>query len=554
MSRRSTLAAPALEFEERRRRIEAEPLPANIHELLATAARDAGNQLLWDFFESGERASYREVYERVMRLAAGLRSIGVRKGTHVAVMLPNVEAFPLTWLAIGVLGAVMVPVNVSYQLRELVYVLEDSDAEYLVADASRLDTVTAGMASGDIRLPARQIVVRGASGLEGDWAWETLAGCGDAFSPPEVGLDDLLNIQYTSGTTGFPKGCMLAQRYWIVCGKVNAARDARRFERILASTPFYYMDPQWLLLMTIYQRATLFVAARQSASRFTSWLQRFQIQFCLFPYVVFKQPPSPDDRVPCVIRGNVYGVPKSIHAALEERFDFCAREAFGMTEVGSAMFMPIEAADMAGSGSCGKPSPFRECRIVDDAGNPVAAGEIGELQIRGPGILMGYYNNPEATAAAIRDGWFRTGDLFRQDERGYFYIVGRAKDMIRRSSENIAAREVEAVLNSVPSVLESAAIGVPDELRGEEVKAYLVLREGVQPSTSVIQEAIATCTAQLARFKVPRYYSFRTALPKTPSLKIAKQVLKTEAGNAAEPTFDRVEQRWLGAPLLEEQA
>jgi acyl-CoA synthetase (AMP-forming)/AMP-acid ligase II len=553
MTRQTTLAHPTLDLEERRRLIEAEPLPRNIHDLISRAASESGDKVLWHFFENGTRITYAEMYARVIGLAAGLQSIGIRKGTHVAVMLPNVEAFPLTWLAIGVLGAVMVPVNVGYQRRELVYVLNDSDAEYLVVDASRMDAVSAGIEAGEIRLNRTKIVVAGGPTPHECTDWSALAVCTERPELPQVSLDDLLNIQYTSGTTGFPKGCMLTQRYWIVSGKVNAMRDGRKFERILASTPFYYMDPQWLLLMTVYQRATLFVAAKQSASRFTSWLREFGIEFCLFPYVVFKQPTKSDDRVPTVVRGNVYGVPKGIHAALEERFDFCAREAFGMTEVGSAMFMPIEASDMVGSGSCGKPSPFRECRIVDEQGVEVQTGEIGELVIRGPGILVGYYKNAEATRQALRDGWFHTGDLFRRDERGYFYIVGRVKDMIRRSSENIAAREVESVLNSAPSVLESAAIGVPDEVRGEEVKAYLVLKEGVQPTQDVLHEVIAVCTAQLARFKVPRYYSFRASLPKTPSLKIAKQVLKSEALQPQERTFDRIRQVWMESPAMQDE-
>ncbi len=551
MPRHTTLALKTLPVEERRQRIESEPLPRNIHDLIATAAREVGDRPLWDFFESGEQATYGQMYERVLKLAAGLQSAGVRKGSHVAVMLPNVEAFPLTWLAIGVLGAVMVPVNVGYQQRELVYVVNDSDAEYLVVDAGRIDTVSAALAAREIRLKPENIILAGPVPAGGFRAWADLANCQDPFTPPPVDLDDLLNIQYTSGTTGFPKGCMLAQRYWIVCGKINAFRDARVYRRILASTPFYYMDPQWLLLMTIYQRATLFVAARQSTSRFTSWLNRFQIEFCLFPYIVFKQPPSPEDPVRSVLRGNVYGIPRSMHAALEERFDFCAREAFGMTEVGSAMFMPIEAADMVGSGSCGQPSPFRECRIVDPEGREVPRGEIGELTIRGAGILQGYYKREEATAQALRDGWFHTGDLFRQDERGYFYIVGRAKDMVRRSSENIAAREVEAVVNSAPAVLESAVIGVPDELRGEEVKAFVVLKDDIAPNQAILDEIIATCVTQLASFKVPRYFSFRTQLPKTPSLKVAKQTLKTDAAHAAEPTFDRVHQRWTGVTTTE---
>jgi crotonobetaine/carnitine-CoA ligase len=297
--------------------------------------------------------------------------------------------------------------------------------------------------------------------------------------------------------------------------------------------------------MTFYHRATLYVAAKQSVSRFMGWVREFGINFCLFPYLIFKQPPTPDDGHNEVVRANVYGVPRDIHPRIEERFDMVLREAFGMTEVGSAMYMPIEATDMVGSGSCGVPSPFRECAVFDADGNPTAPGEIGELCIRGAGIMLGYYNNPEATGAAFRDGWFRTGDLFRVDERGYFYIVGRQKDMIRRSSENIAAREVESVLNSLSAVAESAVVPVPDALRGEEIKSYIVLNDGRRPTAATIEGIISACAKQLAPFKVPRYFAFPQSLPKTASLKVAKQRLIEQAVSSDEPTYDRVAARWL---------
>ena len=548
MSRSKTLSRPGPSLEERRRRIESEPLPANIAALIDEAADAAGDRLAWNFFESGEAITYSQLRRRVRGLAKSLAGIGVKKGTHVAVMLPNIAAFPLTWLAIGTLGAVMIPVNVGYQPRELRFVLDSGDAEFAIVDESYWPMLDGCLGEGGLRVARENVVVhgRGAPGLHD---WDALAQPSDEphVAAETVGLDDLLNIQFTSGTTGFPKGCMLTQRYWLTSGKVNAFRDGRGYERILASTPFYYMDPQWLLLMTFYQRATLFVAARQSTSRFTSWLREHRIQFCLFPFLVYKNPPAADDRLDDLVRGNVYGLAPAVHAKIEERFDFCAREAFGMTELGSAMFMPIEATDMVGSGSCGVPVPFRECRIVDADDRPVAPGEAGELCVRGPGILLGYYNNPEATAKALRGGWFHTGDLFRQDQRGYFYIVGRQKDMIRRSSENIAAREVEAVLNSFPVVLESAVVPVPDEVRGEEVKAYVVLRDGTgADEKAMLEQIVSGCQAQLARFKVPRYFTFRSELPKTASLKVAKEGLHASARAGTERTYDRVAGGWIG--------
>jgi crotonobetaine/carnitine-CoA ligase len=530
---------------ERRRAIESEPLPVNVGALLEAAAAETPDHLVWDFFECGERLDYKGLRNTVNGLARSLLEVGIAHGVHVAVMLPNVPAMPLTWLALARLGAVMVPVNTGYRRRELAYVMNDSEARYAVVHADVLPVLQEARASGEVKIADDRIVVVGGDGTTPGVPWERLADTPVAhFAPPREPLrDDLMNIQYTSGTTGFPKGCMLTQRYWLISGKVNAFRDGRHYERILASTPFYYMDPQWLLLMAMYHRATLFVAARQSLSRFMGWVREHRINFCLLPWLVAKQPAHPLDAKNEVVRANVYGVARQLHASIEERFDLCAREAFGMTEVGSAMFMPIEAIDMVGSGSCGLPSPFRECRIADETGRTLPTGEVGELLIRGPGIMTGYYRKPDATAAAFHGDWFRTGDLFRMDERGYFYIVGRVKDMIRRSSENIAAREVEAVLHAMPEIVEAAVVPVPDEIRGEEVKAVLRLQEGLSADRRLLDRVIAHCQESLAPFKVPRYFSFREAFPRTPSHKIAKNVLIGEPAKPGE-CFDRVSGNW----------
>lgn len=553
MAYHDTLAQTVASLPERRRKIESEPLPGNLHALLAEAARDNGPATLWNFFEIGETITYADCLERVERLAAGLQDLGVKKGDHVAVMMPNVPAMPLTWFAIATLGAVMVPVNTSYTPRELTYVLSNSDATFLVTHDSLAPLIDEFVRNASTKLRHDHVVVTGQG--HGFTSWESLADTPRRpLDTASVGHGDLLNIQYTSGTTGFPKGCMLTQEYWLVSGKANAFRDGRRYRNLLAPTPFYYMDPQWLLLMTIYQRGTLFVANKQSASRFMQWVRDHEINFCLMPYLIYKQEPRPEDGRNQLVRANIYGAPRDLHARIEQRFDVVAREAFGMTEVGPAMFMPIEATDMVGSGACGVPSPFRECKVIDESGNEVAPGEVGELCIRGRGILLGYYNNPSATESAFLDGWFRTGDAFRRDERGYFYIQGRYKDMIRRSAENIAAREVEAVLNGLSEVGESAAVPVPDAIRGEEVKAYIVLREGVPASDESLQRIIAGCQTNLAKFKVPRYYSFIEALPKTASLKIAKGALREQAADRKERTFDRQSGQWLDAPNMEKSA
>ena len=530
---------------QRCRQLEAEPLPTSTAALLDQAATDVPDRLAWHFIDSGETATYREVQAMVNRVAAGLAGLGVRKGTHVAMMVPNLPQFPLTWLAIGRLGAVMVPVNISYTGRELDYIVNDGRAEFLVIAEEFLPTLAAMVRRPAHLVDARVIVVGNArSGMHD---WHALHDAGDpAYQASEpVGLDDLLNIQYTSGTTGFPKGVLQAQRYWITQSKINAFRDGLAYERILISTPFYYMDPQWLLLMTFHQRATAFIAAKQSTSRYTEWLRTWNIQFSLMPAeVMFKNPPSPDDGDNQIRRVNVYGLRKEIHAAVEQRFNVNAREAFGMTELGSATFMPLEVEDMTGSGSCGITGPFRECKVVDAEGREVPRGEIGELVVRGSGILRGYFNKPEATREAFYGDWFRTGDLFRQDERGYFYIVGRVKEMIRRSSENIPAREVEAVLKDMPQIMEAAVLGVPDEIRKEEVKAYVILQPGLTRAEVPPEAIIEHARKYLAPFKVPRYIEYRAEFPRTPSNKIRKPELQKEKPDLRTDSWDRVDGVW----------
>jgi acyl-coenzyme A synthetase/AMP-(fatty) acid ligase len=241
----------------------------------------------------------------------------------------------------------------------------------------------------------------------------------------------------------------------------------------------------------------------------------------------------------------VYGLSKENHHRFEERFDVTAREAYGMTEIGTGLFMPIENTDMIGSGSCGIPAPFREACIVDSDGRHLGPGEIGELLMRGPGLTLGYYKRTESTNAAFRDGWFRTGDLFKRDKRGFYYMVGRVKDMIRRAGENIAALELETVLVGLQDVAEAAVVPVKDELRGEEVKAYIVPRAEVKDQHTLLLQVMEHCMRNLAPFKVPRYFEFRDSLEKTASGKIAKHALQSETHDLRAGSFDRINDEWI---------
>lgn len=224
MSRQHVLNVPVPAVEERNRKIESEPLPPNIGALLDAAAADVPDRIAWNFFESGESITYSELRERVDRLANGMAEAGIDRATHVGVMLPNVAALPTTWLALARMGAVMVPINIAYTPREISFVVENGDVEWLVIDAACLPSL-AKLAQLPGKLDAARIFVTGPGG-EGYARWDGLINDGSSvFTPSQaVALDDVANIQYTTGTTGFPKGCVLSHRYWLTISKVNARR------------------------------------------------------------------------------------------------------------------------------------------------------------------------------------------------------------------------------------------------------------------------------------------------------------------------------------------
>lgn len=529
------------------RALEQTPFPANIPTLVREQAARFADRPLWTFFEEDERATtYAEALAAIESCAAGLYTAGVRKGSHVAVMLPNIGQFPVTWLALQWLGAVQVPVNIAYTGRELHYVLTDSDASHLVIAAELLPAYHDLGAEAPFG-PDHVLVVGDGQGFGRSLAALVAAAPPLPADLPQAGLDDLANIQYTSGTTGFPKGCMLTHRYWLTLSLVAAMRFGSGDEatNILVAQPFFYMDPQWLTLMAMRIGGQTFVARRASSTRFMDWVHRYQANYCIFPEIVAQQPPRPDDADNSLRLVSIFGHNREKHAAVEKRFGFVARESFGMTEVGSALYTPVEAKFMVGSGTCGIPSPFREAKIIDADGNELPDGVVGELCLRGPGIMLGYYKKDAANAESLRDGWFRTGDLFWRDQNGFHYIVGRLKDMIRRSGENIAAREVEAILTEIPQVLEAAAVGVKDPRRGEEVKAYLVLRPGFSPDDLPPAAVFDHCARRLAPFKIPRFLEYIAELPKTPSGKITKPKLIALKSDLRAGSYDRQVGEWL---------
>jgi acyl-CoA synthetase (AMP-forming)/AMP-acid ligase II len=514
-------------------------LEKNIGVLVENAATRFNEKEVLRFHPEDEVFSFNSLNEHVNRFANALAARGISSGDHVAVMLPNRPEFPLTWLALAKMGAVMVPLNTRYQAVDLRYVLNDSDAVALITDADLLPQFREVMTETP---KVREVLLAGKERSEEALQLSDLVDkASPRFSSADITADALLNIQYTSGTTGFPKGCMLTHEYWMTLG-MNAAETMLPDDVFLSVTPFYYMDPQWELIMCLTIGCTMVITRKYSATKYMNLVRQYDVSVAwatMAPWT-FKQPESPLDRQHRLRFVFVGGMPPGMHKPFEERFNVAAREAYGMTEIGIGMYVPLEDAHMSGSGSVGKPPEFRQVKIVNDAGEEVKPGQTGELLIKGPGMFKGYYKKPQETAEAFDQGWFHTGDLFRQDNAGYFYIVGRKKDMIRRSGDNISASEVEYVLTSHPLILSAAVVPVPDENRGEEVKAYVVLADDQTPETVPPGEIVTYCSERIADFKVPRYIEYKARFSMTPSDKIKKHLLLEEKEDLTAGCYDRM--------------
>lgn len=522
-------------------------LPETLGEFIHRLAETLGEKCAVSWFQDGTQITFRQLDEEGDRLASSLVRLGARKGAHIAVMLPNVRETLITWTAIGRIGAVMVPVNVAYTSTELGFVLNDADIQFVVIDELFLPILDGVTDRPEMIVPGN-VVVRGTA-RDGEQTLENLVSTGQFpfTSPVTVHGSDLLNIQYTSGTTGFPKGCMLTHEYWIRTGYTLAITRGEDpgIDNVLVWAPFFYMDGMWQILSAFFMSATTFVARRMSITEFLGWIRDFQINSCTFPEPALKAfPASPADADIKLRYIYTFGWRPENKREAEERFGCVARDAYGMTELGTATSTPIKAGERNFRKTCGLPMPDRRLKIVDENGHRVRQGEVGELWVSGPGIMWGYYKRPAANAEVFRGDWFRTGDYFVQDEDGYFHIVGRIKDMIKRSGENIAAREVETVLNGIDGVVESAVLPVPDSRRGEEVKAYIRLKEDMIWQDLPPETLLEQCAAHLAAFKLPRYWAYVEDFPRTSVGKIAKSQLKTEAGDLRMGAYDRLDDVW----------
>lgn len=512
-------------------------------DLLHLAARQWPDRTALVFDPGGDALAFAELQRLVHQLAAGLDALGVAAGDRVAVMLPNVAEFPVAWLATVHLGAVAVPVNTRLGATDLHGVLAHAEPGVAVVAADHVDAVRAAA-------PELTLVVVGEHAADGRrvHGWHQLLAAGRPQPPAAAVPETVANIQYTSGSTGEPKGCMLSHAYWVEIARTMARHGPRIDDSdvLLTAQPFTYMDPQWNLATALGTGSRLVVADRFHPARFWPTVQRHGVTYfyCLgvMPSLLLRTEPVAGEHRSSVRYAACSAIPADRHAELERRFGAPWHELYGSTETGvDLMIGPDEHDAAVGTGAMGRPVPNREVRIVDvETGEPVPRGQVGKLLVRGSYQSDGYFRDPDATARAFARSWYDTGDLARQDDGGYVHFEARTKDIIRRSGENVAAVQVEQVLEQHPLVDLAACVPVPDEIRGEEIKAYVV--GPPDPTADQLDDLIGHMSQNLAYFKVPRYWEFRTELPLTSSEKVAKHRLRTEPG--ARPCFDRVAGSW----------
>lgn len=523
----------------------------NIREVIESAARMSPNKVFFLFQD--KQFTFEEFDRNINQVANGFLKLGVKKGDRVAVMMNNKPELAFVWLGLNKIGAVYAPLNTSYKSMETEYIINNSDSKMMIVDLDLADTVQ--KVRGNCPL-LKDVIVFGERALEGTKLYSDMfKGMSPDLASVDIKSTDDAAILYTSGTTGNPKGCVEQHGYYLNCGEVySKMMHFGPSDRVLNPLPLFHMNPQVLCVMGMLMAGGSYVMVdRFHPKEWWSDIYKYKATFYhylgVIPAMTMGLPVADFEKDLQPTRGLGAGVNHKMHAPFEKRFNTKLLEVFGMTETGLNFCGPsIGNAEerKVGTGCFGRPLPGFMAKIVDDNDNEVPIGTTGELVLRGTdptnprrGFMREYYKNPEATAEAWKGGWFHTGDFVKMDEDRTYYFIDRKKDIVRRSGENIASMEIESAIITHPAVMDVAVIPVPDPIRVEEVKAYIILKPGFTPETAPPHEIVQWCVDRIAYYKVPRYIEYRTEFPRTPTNKIQKQVLKTERKDLTEGVYDK---------------
>jgi long-chain acyl-CoA synthetase len=500
-------------------------MPRNLRELLELRAAAAPDQTFLVNEADGRVYTYRGFDAAVNRAARMLFEQGVRRGDVVSLLMPNGAEYVIGYFACFKLGAVAGPVNSLLKPEEMAYVVGHSGASFMLFSRQFGGQVC------EIRQAVRSLGSVQVFDDETQDAARYDAAPDPAWGDAPLTRDDEAIIIYTSGTTGRPKGCLLTHG--------NLLANARQItewlgftedDRLLTVMPLFHMNAVSVTTVSaLYAGGSTVTAPRFSASRFwrtvsdhgvTSFGSVATMLSMLLATYPGGVPADCDTRRLRFAMCGSAPVPAEVLRRFEETFGCLVVEGYGLSEsTCRSTFNPPDARRRPGS--CGQPIG-NEMRVVDDDDRELPDGEPGEIVLRGENVFKGYFRNEEATRRAFRGGWFHTGDVGYRDADGFYYIVDRKSDMIIRGGENIYPREIDEVLYRHPAVAEAAAVGVPDELYGEEVAAFVVLREG---AGATAEEIVEFCRSHLADFKCPKSVHFAEALPKGPTGKVLKREL-----------------------------
>jgi acyl-CoA synthetase (AMP-forming)/AMP-acid ligase II len=475
----------------------------------------------------GNRFSFNEFNNRVNRVANGLADIGISKGEKVAILFTNCNELLESFFAIAKLGAICVPLNFRMSVPEYIYQLEQTKAKAIIFLDSFSDSVkTFCEKLKDLNYP----ICVGQSNINDFISYEKMIENNSQDEPEtDVKDDDILMIMYTSGTTGKPKGVVQTHKN-LIMSILNYLYHGTASGSRLIVLPLFHTAGFVAVLGGIYFGNKVVLMDNADPLNIMETIQKEKIENIglvpvLWNLIVNHPNFSAYDLSSIKIGGTgAAPTPMSLKQKIIEYLpNMMLYEAFGQTETNSVGAFADTFDLINKPGSVGKIAFYIEARIVNDNDSEVPKGEIGEIVYRGPTVMREYYDNPDATSEAFKNGWFHSGDLVKQDDDGYIYIVDRKKDIIISGGENISAWEVENTLSAHPDIMEAAVIGVPDEKWGENVKAYVVLRPGKMLSEN---EVINFCKGKIASYKKPRYVEFIKELPRNPAGKVKKFVLR----------------------------
>ena len=512
----------------------------NLAVLLEDSAREVPERTAIIF--EGTTLSYAQVNAAANQVANGLAQVGIQKGDKVALSCLNVPYFPIVYYGILKTGAVVIPLNVLLKPREIAYHLRDADARayFCLEGTPELPIGEMGFTAFKEVESCKHFFLMttdptAPSPIEGAQTLGMLMNNQPTtFETVMTHPDDTAIILYTSGTTGQSKGAELSHSNMLLNARLSDTMYPKADNDVhLVTLPLFHSFGQTVQLNSgLYNRATLVMLPRFTPDTALRLMDQENVTFFAgvptMYWAMLNYPGANNydlEKIARNLRICISGgsaMPVEVMRAFEEKFKVKILEGYGLSETSPvATFNRLDRPNKPGS--IGLPVWGVSVRIVDWSDNDVGTNEVGEIVIRGHNVMKGYYRRPEATAQAFRNGWFHTGDVGRRDEEGYIYIVDRVKDMIIRGGFNVYPREIEEVLMTHPAVSLAAVVGVPHPRHGEEVKAYIILKEGAE-LTEV--DLVTWSKENMADYKYPRHIEFRTALPMTATGKILKQELR----------------------------